>query len=84
MSAQNISVFFDADQIEEIAYFYESKDDFTEALKVVNFGLSMYGGNSMLILLKAKYLLFLDYTDEAGLIINKITDESEETMLVTI
>ena len=84
MSAQNISVFFDADQIEEIAYFYESKDDFTEALKVVNFGLSMYGGNSMLILLKAKYLLFLDYTDEAGMIINSITDESEETMLVKI
>ena len=84
MIAQNNTIYFDADQIEAIAYFYESKDDFSEALKVVNFGLSMYDGNSILTLLKAKYLLFLDYTDEAGLIINKISDDSEETMLVKI
>ena len=36
MIAQNNTIYFDADQIEAIAYFYESKDDFSEALKVVN------------------------------------------------
>ena len=84
MSSQNKSLYFDADQIEAIAYSYESRDDFNEALSVVNFGLSLHPLNSSLILLKAKYLLFLDYVEEAGRIIVTISDESEETMLVKI
>ena len=37
-----------------------------------------------MIVLKAKYLLFLDFVEEAGNIIDSVTDQSEETMLVKI
>lgn len=84
MIGQEKSVYFDADQIEAIAYSFESKEDFAEALNVINYGLTLHPGNTTLCLSKAKYLLFLDYTDEAGALIPLLPEESEEALLVRI
>ncbi|MEG1586489.1 MAG: tetratricopeptide repeat protein [Bacteroidales bacterium] len=84
MIGQEKSVYFDADQIEAIAYSFESKEDFAEALNVINYGLTLHPGNTTLCLCKAKYLLFLDYTEEAGKLIPLLPEESEEALLVRI
>lgn len=84
MIGQDKNVYFDADQIEAIAFSYENKEDFAEALKVINYGLTLHPCNASLTLYKAKYLLFLDYIDEAGKIISQLTDDSEEALLVHI
>ena len=63
MIGQEKNIYFDADQIEAIAYSFENKEDFAEALNVLNYGLSLHPANNTLLLYKANYLLFLDYTD---------------------
>jgi tetratricopeptide (TPR) repeat protein len=84
MVGQERSVYFDADQIEQIAYAYESKEDFAEALKVVNYGLTLHPANTNLLLCKAKYLLFLDCIDEAGKLLPLLPPGSEEATLIRI
>ena len=54
MTRQNKNYYFDADQIEVIAYSYEGRDDFKEALSVVKNGLTLHPLNTILIVLKAK------------------------------
>lgn len=84
MIGQEKSVYFDADQIEAIAFSFESKEDFMEALKVVNYGLQLHPANPSLLLYKAKYLLFLDYIDAAGELIPLLSEDSEEATLIRI
>ncbi|MEG0948116.1 MAG: tetratricopeptide repeat protein [Bacteroidales bacterium] len=84
MIGQEKSIYFDADQIEAIAFSFESKEDFKEALNVVNYGLQLHPANPSLLLCKAKYLLFLDYIDAAGELLPLLPDDSEEATLIHI
>lgn len=84
MIGQEKSMYFDADQIEAIAFSFESKEDFMEALKVVNYGLQLHPANPSLLLYKAKYLLFLDYIDAAAELIPLLPENSEEATLIRI
>ena len=84
MVGQERSVYFDADQIESIAFSFESKEDFSEALRVVDYGLSLHPGNPNLLLCKAKYLLFLDYIEEAGALLPLLPTDGEESALIRI
>lgn len=81
---QGKSIYFDADQLCDIACYYELKEDFMEALKAVSSGLSLHPGHSQLTLLKAKYLLFLDCIDESKALLASVTEESEQTTLIRI
>ena len=59
MMQQNKRAFFDADELEEIIDFYGENGDFTSLLSVVEFGLSIYPLNHMLMLKEAQALLSL-------------------------
>ncbi|MFM9004587.1 MAG: tetratricopeptide repeat protein [Flavobacteriales bacterium] len=59
MMQQNERAFFDADELEEIIDFYGENGDFTSLLSVVEFGLSIYPLNHMLMLKEAQALLSL-------------------------
>ena len=72
MVGQDKKYYFDSDQIEDIALYYEEKEDYNEALNVVNFGLSLHSMNEDLSVLKVRYLLSLDFIEEAGIIIKSI------------
>lgn len=85
MLGQDKSIYFDTDEIDAIAFSYELKDDFNEALNAVNYGLTLHPENSTLLLCKAKYLLFLDYTEEARKIMSNIPPiNSDEATLIRI
>lgn len=58
------SVYFDADEFDELAEYYENREDFDTASDVVELGLEMHLGNAMLLLKKGKYLVCTgDYAD---------------------
>ena len=59
MMRHNQSAFFDADELEDIIDFYGENGDFTSLLSVVEFGLSIYPLNHMLMLKEAQALLSL-------------------------
>lgn len=84
MVGQEKSYYFDADQIEAVAGWYELKEDFNEALNAVKYGLTLHPSSETLLLYKAKYLLFLDYTEEAKKIMDHLPLENEEAELVRI
>ncbi len=57
MMQHNRSSFFDPDELEEIIDFYGENGDFSRLQSVVEFGLSIYPGNYMLLLKDAQALL---------------------------
>ncbi|MDO5571294.1 MAG: tetratricopeptide repeat protein [Bacteroidales bacterium] len=77
-------VYFDADQIESIAYGYEYKDAIQEALEAVDFGLSLHPNNSDLLLLKSRYLLYLDFIKESREILNTFPEDLNDAQIINV
>ena len=59
--------YFDAEDLEDIAYEYELSEQYQEALDVIEYGLELHPGNPELLVRRAGYLLCLDRIDEAYL-----------------
>lgn len=83
MMQQNRRAFFDADELEEIIDFYGENGDFTSLLTVVEFGLSIYPLNHMLMLKEAQALLSLGRITQGIQRLKKIEkiEKSEELCL---
>ena len=64
--------YFDAEDIEDIAYEYELSEQYRDALGVIEYGLELHPGNIDLLVRRAGYLLCLDRIDEAERQIDEI------------
>ena len=82
MLAAGERVYFEADEIEDIADSYENEMAIRKALQVVVYGLSLYPGDEALLLRKAQYLLSLDRIEEAARTLSTVTDHSIDYYLV--
>lgn len=82
MLKDHANYYFDADDLEEIAYQYEIQDRYKEALEVVERGLSMHPGSLTLGIKRAKYLLCLDCVEEAEKQIYSIPHDSVDAVLI--
>ena len=60
-----VSCYFDTDEIDEISDYYESKGQLSKALHAIEFGLNLHPDNVDLKLKEARYMLYLDRSDEA-------------------
>lgn len=74
--------YFDSDEIDEIAEYYESKGQLKKALQATEFGLNMHPDDVDLRLKQARYLLFLDRVDEARKIMAELADYSPDATLI--
>lgn len=74
--------YFDADDFDEIAFQYEITERYKDALDAVERGLSVHPDNINLATKQAKYLLYLDRTDEVRNLISNLPIESCETILI--
>ena len=85
MINQSRRYYFDTDEIELIAFHFERTENYSEALNVINFGLSLHCHNEYLSILKVRYLISLDFLQEARSLIKTIKDiDSIEYTLIEI
>ena len=82
MIKDHANYYFDADDLEEIAYQYEMQDLYKNALEAVERGLSMHPGSLSLGIKRAKYLLCLDCIEEAEKQIYSIPHDSVDAVLI--
>src|SRR5690606_19078094 len=69
--------YFDADEFALLAEYYNTGGDNEEAEELISEGLAMHPGSSVLMLLKAKSLVFSEMYEEALEIIRLISDEED-------
>ncbi len=82
MLQEGSNLYFDADEIDEIAYQYELEESYDQALAVVEHGLSLHPNNTSLIIRRAKYLLLFDRVEESAALMESIPSNTEESTLV--
>lgn len=82
MIKDHANYYFDADDLEEIAYQYEIRDLYQKALEVIERGMSMHPGSMSLGIKRAKYLLCLDCVEEAEKQIYSIPHDSVDAVLI--
>lgn len=74
--------YFDVDEFEEIAFHYEIKGIYREALIAVRNGLKQHPDNTDLLIKEAKYLLYLEQTDEVEKRLSYLPYEDEEVVMI--
>lgn len=82
MTQQGNLSYFDVDQFDEIAFLYEVKENYKEALQVVKNGLKQHPGNTDLLIKEAKYLLYLDNIEDAETKLSALPYEDEEVIML--
>jgi tetratricopeptide (TPR) repeat protein len=82
MLAQNASVYFDADEFEDIAFHYEMDEDYQLAYETVCYGLTIHAGNVDLQVKKALYLLCIEKKEEALELINILPMNGVQDLLI--
>ena len=75
MRALGKNIYFDADEFAMLADYYNSTEDIEEAERLIEEGLQMHPGNSALMLLHAKSMVFDGLYEEALQYLKKVTDE---------
>lgn len=65
MEASGKTVYFDPDEFDDLAEYYESYDDIDMALKVVAAGLQIHPLNESLLLKRGKYFLYEEKYEDA-------------------
>lgn len=65
MLVNNASIYFDADEFEDIAFQYELSENYQQAFDTIVYALKIHSGNSELLVKKALYLLCLEHKEEA-------------------
>lgn len=74
--------YFDAEDIEDIAYEYELSEQYRDALGVIEYGLELHPGNTDLLVRRAGYLLCLDRIDEAERQIDEVHSHTADALLI--
>jgi tetratricopeptide (TPR) repeat protein len=82
MLAQNASIYFDADEFEDIAFYYEVDENYQLAYEAVCNGLQIHPGNIELQVKKALYLLCIEKKTEALELIDTLPMNSVQNLLI--
>lgn len=75
-------VYFDAEDLEDIAYQYELAEQYTEALDAIEYGLTLHPEEPELLVRRAGYLLCLDRIEEADAQIESVPNCSIDALLI--
>lgn len=73
--ASGKSIYFDADEFDEIADYYDQQEDFERAGLVIEAGLRIHPESDVLLLKQARYLVYDGDYEQALKILNRITTE---------
>lgn len=84
MIQSKTKIYFDSNELEEIADYYEEVEDFAKALEVAEYGLSLHSSHTALLLKKIRFMIYLDQTAEAAELLNTLTVEGEEVDIIQI
>ncbi|MDD2798614.1 MAG: tetratricopeptide repeat protein [Bacteroidales bacterium] len=82
MLAQNVSIYFDADEFEEIAFYYEVDENYYLAYETVCYALQIHPGSVELQVKKALYLLCIDNKTDALTLIDTLHINSTQDLLI--
>ncbi|MCD7710292.1 MAG: tetratricopeptide repeat protein [Porphyromonadaceae bacterium] len=75
-------LYFDTEDIEDIAGEYEYSERYQEALNVVEYGLELHPENPELLVYRAGYLLSLNRIDEAERQISAVESRTADALLI--
>ena len=76
------SRYFDLDELEELIDFYIHISDYEEANKIINYGLSIHHLENILLIKKAKLLVYSNAYDQALSILNSLTCNDAEILCI--
>lgn len=82
MLENNSSIYFDADEFEDIAFQYELDEHYQLAYDTINYALKIHEGNTDLLVKKALYLLCLEKKSEAFELIETLPVNSVPSQLI--
>ncbi len=74
--------YFDVDEFDEIAFHYEIRENYKEALVAIRNGLKQHPDNPDLLVKEAKYLLYSGQTDEAEKKLAFILYDNDEVVMI--
>ncbi len=74
--------YFDAEDIEDIAYQYEMAEEYIDALQAIDYGLRLHPDTPELLVRRAGYLLCLDRVEEAEQQIACVGNTSIDALLI--
>ena len=77
MNSLGKQMYLDADEFSMLIEYYNSQGRLDESVKLIEEGLSMHPGNSELMILKAKEMVYEQAYDEALTYLDTISDEGE-------
>lgn len=79
------NLYFDADEYESIAEYYEYSDELNKAIEVIETGLKIHPNNELLLLKKARYLIYsAHYIDAFEYINNHFNSYDYDLFLLKI
>lgn len=70
-------IYFDADEFAALGDYYISIGEYESAEEIVDEGMIMHPGNSLLAMLKAKVLVAFDFYEEALAYLDTVSDEGD-------
>lgn len=82
MLARNASIYFDTDEFEDIAFYYELEEQYQLAYETACNGLAIHPGSQELMVKKALYLLCLEKTTEALELIDTLHITNTQSLLI--
>ena len=82
MKKQGKIPYFDVEEFDEVAFLYETKGNYNEALAVIQNGLKQHPGNVDLLIKEARYLLYVEQIDEAEKKLSVLPYEDEEVIVL--
>ncbi len=82
MLTRKVGIYFDADEFEEIAFYYELEEQYDLALEAILNGLLIHPGNNELQVKKALYLLCVDKKSEALSLIESLLVNTTQNLLI--
>jgi|GEM_PF-3103109 len=82
MLARKVGIYFDADEFEEIAFYYELEEQYDLALEAIQNGLLIHPANNELQVKKALYLLCVERKSEALELIESLLVNTTQNLLI--
>lgn len=77
MEENDSQVYFDADQLTDIAEYFAKRGDLKESYQAINYGLKIHPDNINLILHKARCIILAGNYDKAWKILDSIEDQND-------
>lgn len=82
MLAKGASIYFDTDEFEDIAFYYELEELYQLAYETVCNGLTIHPGSNELMVKKALYLLCIEKPEEALQLIDSLHITNAQSLLI--